>query len=176
MPTGNVIVRHLWPLGGSVSLGETKEADYRKEIISESKLSEFKGGEEGGADGILKIPGNAAQDKKMSTALDNYEADNPNYKLGENDCANYTKSAVKSIGIEGEINSKVQLVNPSNNRVYLEKKFTTPAGVHNLVKGSKNVITIKKLPVMNGNPNFQFRYEEPSGISRIMLEKRINKL
>ena len=86
------------------------------------------------------------------------------------------KSAVKSIGIEGEINSKVQLVNPSNNRVYLEKKFTTPAGVHNLVKGSKNVITIKKLPVMNGNPNFQFRYEEPSGISRIMLEKRINKL
>ena len=40
----------------------------------------------------------------------------------------------------------------------------------------KNVITIKKLPVMNGNPNFQFRYEEPSGISRIMLEKRINKL
>ena len=176
VPTGNVIVRHLWPLGGSVSLGETKEADYRKEIISESKLSEFKGGEEGGADGILKIPGNAAQDKKMSTALDNYEADNPNYKLGENDCANYTKSAVKSIGIEGEINSKVQLVNPSNNRVYLEKKFTTPAGVHNLVKGSKNVITIKKLPVMNGNPNFQFRYEEPSGISRIMLEKRINKL
>ena len=176
VPTSNVIVRHLWPLGGSVSLGETKEADYRKEIISESKLSEFKGGEEGGADGILKIPGNAAQDKKMSTALDNYEADNPNYKLGENDCANYTKSAVKSIGIEGEINSKVQLVNPSNNRVYLEKKFTTPAGVHNLVKGSKNVITIKKLPVMNGNPNFQFRYEEPSGISRIMLEKRINKL
>jgi len=111
-PTGNVIVRHLWPSGGSVRLGETKEADYRKEIISEDKLSEFKGGEDGGADGILKISENAAQDKKLSTALDKYEVDNPNYKLGQNDCANYTKSAIRSIGVEGNINSKVQQLLP----------------------------------------------------------------
>jgi hypothetical protein len=171
-----VIVRHLWPSGGSVRLGETKEADYRKEIISEDKLSEFKGGEDGGADGILKISENAAQDKKLSTALYKYEVDNPNYKLGQNDCANYTKSAIGSIGVEGNINSKVQLVDPSNNRVYLERNMTTPAGVHNVVKGYKNVTSIKKLPVKKGNPNFQIKYKEPSGIDKMILDKIIKDM
>ena len=54
--------------------------------------------------------------------------------------------------------------------------MTTPAGVHNVVKGYKNVTTIKKLPVKKGNPNFQIKYMEPSGIDKMILDKKIKDM
>jgi len=116
--TGYLVVRHLWPEGGSAEVGKSRDADYRYEVIAKSDLASFNGGEGRGADGIIKINGDAHQDKVMSASLDLDEKYNSKYEMPNNDCATYTKGAVESVGINGSTPSTVR-VERSNKWYYL---------------------------------------------------------
>lgn len=153
--TGNLVVRHLWPEGGGAEVGKSKDADYRYEVISKSDLASFNGGEGRGADGIIKINGDAHQDNVMSASLDLDEKNSPKYEMPNNDCATYTKGAVESVGINGATTSTVKVVGATSGITYKSVVATTPGSVHNAVaeSGDKRVKVIRSLPEGNGNPN-----------------------
>jgi len=153
--TGNLILRHLWPEGGSAEVGKSKDADYRYEVIAGSDLASFNGGEGRGADGIIKIGGDAHQDNVMSASLDLDEKNNSKYEMPNNDCATYTKGAVESVGINGSTPSTVKVEGATSGITYKSVDATTPGSVHNAVakSGDKRVEVLKSLPEGNGNPN-----------------------
>jgi hypothetical protein len=154
-PTGNIIVRHLWPEGGGAEPGKEYGADYRKEVISAADLGSFGGGEGRGADGIVKIDGDAHQDNVMSAGLNLDEKTNSKYEMPKNDCATYTKGAVESVGINGSTPSTVKVEGATSGITYKTVDAVTPGSVHNAVanSGDKRVEVIKPLPNGNGNPN-----------------------
>jgi len=153
--TGYLVVRHLWPEGGSAEVGKSKDADYRYEVIAKSDLASFNGGEGRGADGIIKINGDAHQDNVMSASLDLDEKYNSKYEMPNNDCATYTKGAVESVGINGSTPSTVTVEGATSGITYKSVDATTPGSVHNAVakSGDKRVEVLKPLPKGNGNPN-----------------------
>jgi len=153
--TGYLVVRHLWPEGGNAEVGKSKDADYRYEVIAKSDLASFNGGEGRGADGIIKISGDAHQDKVMSASLDLDEKYNSKYEMPNNDCATYTKGAVESVGINGSTPSTVRVEGATSGITYKSVDATTPGSVHNAVatSGDKRVEVLKSLPKGNGNPN-----------------------
>jgi hypothetical protein len=164
--TGNVIVRHLWPAGGSVGVGQKVDADYRNEIISQSDLSSFRGGEGRDADGIIKITGDAHQDNVMSASLNLdektvnlNEKGKSQYEMTKNDCANYAKGGVESVGINGSSAGSVNVIGAQSGITYKSVKAVTPGSVHNAVANSedKRVSVVKALPSGNGNPNIEIK-------------------
>ena len=164
--TGNVTVRHLWPAGGSAGVGQSVDADYKNETISQSDLYAFGGGEGRGADGIVKITGDAHQDNVMSESLDLdektvnlNEKGKSQYKMTKNDCANYAKGGVESVGINGSSKGSVNIVGAQSGITYKSVKAVTPGSVHNAVANSedKRVTVVKSLPTGNGNPNIEIK-------------------
>ena len=164
--TGNVTVRHLWPAGGSAGVGQRVDADYKNETISQSDLSAFGGDEGRGADGILKITGDAHQDNVMSASLDLdektvnlNEKGKSQYEMTKNDCANYAKGGIESVGINGSSKGSVNIVGAQSGITYKSVKAVTPGSVHNAVANSedKRVTIVKALPTGNGNPNIEIK-------------------
>jgi len=167
--TGNVIVRHLWPAGGSAGVGEKVDADYKYETISQADLGEFGGGEGRGADGIIQITGDSHQDKVMSASLDLdektvnlNEEGKSQYEMTKNDCANYAKGAVESVGVNGSSEGAVNIVGAQSGITYKSVNAVTPGSVHNAVanSGDKRVTVVKALPSGNGNPNIEIKKDD----------------
>jgi len=152
--TGKVIVRHLWP-EAPVGISGQEDADYRTETIKEPELAKFEGGEGKGADGIIRISGDQAQDNKVSTSLDKTET-NKTYDAVKNNCSCYTKTGVESTGISGGkgATATVKVLGVTVKEV---KNVTTPVSVHNAVanSGDKRVTVVKPLPEKKRDPNIK---------------------
>jgi uncharacterized protein RhaS with RHS repeats len=164
--TGNVTIRHLWPAGGSAGVGEKVDADYKNETISQADLSEFGGGEGRGADGIIQITGDAHQDNVMSASLNLdektvnlNEEGKSQYEMTKNDCANYAKGGVESVGINGSSEGSVNIVGAQSGITYKSVQAVTPGSVHNAVanSGDNRVKVLQALPSGNGNPNIEIK-------------------
>lgn len=154
-PDGTVTVRHLWP---AEPVGKSLEApaDYRTDVINESDLMKFQGGEGKAADGILRIKGDAKQDGSVLGALAKAD-NNPKYTGPSNTCSTFCAAGVQATGIKMTQTGNVK-VTVGGLTVKEQSGVITPIAVYNSVVSSKDprVTVVKALP--DRDPNLTIKY------------------
>ncbi len=152
-PTGYLEYRDLWP-ADSVKDGEA-EAAYPLVTLHESRILDYKGVDEKRLpDGILRIEGDAAQDRRVQAVLngaaliDTYDE--------KNTCASFTQTGIEATGIDGGDGAQVT-ISILGFTVY-SGVDTTPVSLHNAVaeSGDERVSVIKALPEDKRDPTIQY--------------------
>lgn len=152
-PDGTVTVRHLWP-ADTVGKSLKADADYRVETIKETELAKFEGGEQRGAEGILRIKGDAKQDTAVTDALKKSAAANPTYIAPSNTCSTFGAVGVEAAGIKITQTGTVT-VQLAGMTLKQQTNVVTPIAVYNSVADSKDprVQVVKPLPQKDRDPN-----------------------
>jgi RHS repeat-associated protein len=149
-PTGTLTVRHLWP-AKPVGKSRQEDADYRVNVISEKALAGFQGGEGRGADGIIRIAGDAKQDAAATAALQ-AATSNPTYAVPSNTCSTFTQAGLAAEGIPitetGTVTVKVGPVTVGS-----QSGVVTPVSVYNSVIDSKDPRVQVIKPLDNRDPD-----------------------
>ena len=100
VPDGTYSYRDLWPVQevGKSNYDKDVKSEYQKKTVTEQDMlkKDVSGGEGRSADGIVKLPTDAATDKKTLSALDSHEKSNPSYNGVKNNCSTFCSTGIST--------------------------------------------------------------------------------